>query len=327
MQIINRVGHYKAGSWYSRSLSDITKITIHHSAIPQGRYSTHEDLLRGIQNVHQGQGWPGLSYHFVITEDGTIYQTNDFKDVTWHDTKNWDSIGVLVNGYFHPNVEDKPTIEQLRSLKNLLDWLCTQNPEFPADHNDVVGHRERSSTACPGNNLFNYVVEYREKLGNVSWAISGSSDVVTEADKTAELRKRIEKLEEELDDMRASRNKWKESHRELEIRHSKESSEKLQEIEDLKKESTDQAVIIKDLQERYNALEGDLRTCHIEKETSFQEYEALTSVRYALQENIKTLELQNSELATQLLEEKNKSRTKLQDFSWKDRLRSIFTYF
>jgi len=61
-----------------------------------------------------------------------------------------------------------PTREQYEALKQLLDWLCTQNPQFPADQNDVFGHREVSDsyTACPGDLLLPFVQEYRNTNGN-----------------------------------------------------------------------------------------------------------------------------------------------------------------
>ena len=58
-------------------------------------------------------------------------------------------------------MNQKPTREQLEALQQLLVNLCTKHPEFPADQNDVFGHREISSTACPGNELFPYVVQFR----------------------------------------------------------------------------------------------------------------------------------------------------------------------
>jgi len=127
------------------------------------------EILESIRDTHIKNGWPGLAYHFIVLKNGNIYQINNFEDVTWHDTHNYDSIGVCVHGYFHPEYNETPTKEQLTSLDYLLDQLCTQHPEFPADFDDVKGHRERSSTACPGDLLFPKVVDYRTKLGDVSW--------------------------------------------------------------------------------------------------------------------------------------------------------------
>lgn len=170
MTIENRIHQYlqSGRSWYQRDVSDIKKITIHHSAIPLSRYSRDGDMMNAIMKTHSDHGWPGLSYHFVLSKE-KIYQTNNFSDITWHDKVNKDSIGVLVNGYFHPEVNDRPAKRQLGNLKWLLTKLSTEHPEFPADFDDILGHRERSSTACPGASLYPFVVEFREKAGKVDW--------------------------------------------------------------------------------------------------------------------------------------------------------------
>ncbi len=177
-----------------------------------GTYSTHEALLKAVQRFHENNGWPGAAYHFLITKDGTIYQLNDFTEVTWHDTRNWDSIGVALEGYFHPPHDEKPTTAQLQSLDWLLDKLCTETPEIPADHDDVLGHRERSSTACPGNNLFPFVTEYRIKKGSVSWGEHDNSDNMEDGSNS----NKIKELEEVIIGLRSSRNKWKQDYGDLE---------------------------------------------------------------------------------------------------------------
>lgn len=168
--IINKIGHYlqKNRAWYNRATKSITKITVHHDAIPHDN-RTAEQVMSQIRDIHASKGWPGASYHYYIHQDGKIYQMNKHEWVTWHDSHNWDSIGICMHGYFHPSVNNVPTKAQLQSLKALLDKLGTQHPEFPAGKRDVYGHRERSATACPGNNLYPLVKEYREKRGNVDW--------------------------------------------------------------------------------------------------------------------------------------------------------------
>ena len=169
MNIINVIGKYKQSGreWYQRAVDTIQWITVHHTADTFN--GTDDQVLKKEMTTHVVNGWPGLSYHFFITKNGNIYQINNFTDVTWHDMVNWDSIGVALQGYFHTPSNEKPTYKQLQSLKWLLDQLCTQHSEFPADQKNVVGHRERSSTACPGDNLIGLVQDYRNKLGQVSW--------------------------------------------------------------------------------------------------------------------------------------------------------------
>lgn len=216
MKIINKVGKYRKGAWYTRSASDVKVITVHHTAIAQGTYANDDDMLLALQNIHQGHGWPGLSYHFVISEAGRIYQINSFEEVTWHDTKNWDSIGICLQGYFHPNINNNPTGDQLEALDWLLDRLCTETPQIPADHDDVLGHRERTATVCPGDNLFFYVVDYRNKKGSVSWNnpdddSDNSEDraIVEELNKLREFKKEAERT---IAGLRSSRDGWKEKY-------------------------------------------------------------------------------------------------------------------
>lgn len=176
MQIINAIGKYKQSNrqWYTRDVSTITAITVHHTA---SLYTgSDENILSSLAKGHINKDWPGLSYHYIILKNGNIYQINEHNWVTWHDGSNWDSLGVCLHGYFHPQYNENPTKEQLESLKFLLDKLCTEHPEFPADFDDVRGHREVMATACPGNIFYPKVVEYKEKLGKVNWGGSDSQN-------------------------------------------------------------------------------------------------------------------------------------------------------
>lgn len=154
-------------SWYQRSEGAIRVLTVHHTA---DNFSGSDDAIMTREaGFHiNGNGWPGLSYHYFICPSGQIYQINRHTDYTYHDARNSDTMGIALHGNFH-NTGVKPTPQQLASLKSLLDWLCTENPQIPANERNVYGHREISPTACPGNQFFPLVVEYRTKLGNVSW--------------------------------------------------------------------------------------------------------------------------------------------------------------
>lgn len=194
MEIINNIHKYKLPSryWYQRPVKNITRLTIHHDAIPNNGRLTDQEVLTNIKNTHTSRGYPGASYHFWISKKGLIYQLNNYSDITYHDSTNSDSIGICLNGYFHPNYNEKPTALQLQAMKWLLDKLCTKHPEFPADFDDIRGHRERSATACPGMYLFPYVVEYREKKGQVSWGIPTVSPVMISLDINADIPTDVE---------------------------------------------------------------------------------------------------------------------------------------
>lgn len=170
--IINSIHKYKHASrtWTQRNVNTIKKIVVHHTASRQ-LGGTDDEQLRAEANQHINVNlWAGLSYTFVILPNGNTHQINNFTDVTWTDGINFDCVAICLKGYFHTPYNEVPTAAQLKALKELLDELSTQHPEFPAGQGDVMGHRERSSTNCPGDKLFPYAKEYRDKLGNVNWS-------------------------------------------------------------------------------------------------------------------------------------------------------------
>lgn len=203
MNIINSIHKYKLANrtWNQRNVNTIAKIVVHHTASRQSNTSD-DAMLKAEANHHINvNGWPGLSYHFMILPNGNVHQLNNYSDVTWTDGTNYDCVAICLQGYFHPDINESPTPAQLKTLKELLDNLCTQHPEFPADHNDVYGHRERSQTACPGDNLFPKVKEYRDKLGKVDW---GTTPAPTPpSDELEKLKKENADLKEQVIRMQA----------------------------------------------------------------------------------------------------------------------------
>lgn len=143
-------------------LSAIERIIVHHDA--EDRPEAYDDYARlsGEANYHISKGMgDGLQYHYSISNMGDIFWCRDLTDTLWHCGNyywNWRSIAIKLDGNFQ---YQQPTQQQLVALQELLDMLCTQHPEFPADQNDVFGHREIVATACPGENLIDDVIRYR----------------------------------------------------------------------------------------------------------------------------------------------------------------------
>lgn len=177
MTIHDRIGHYlqSGRSWYSRSTSAIKVLTVHHDAIPHDNRQD-ETIMKSIMGIHSGKGWPGASYHYFIGRTGKIYQMNQDHWTTWHDGVNSDSIGIVLTGYFHAPHNNQPDARQLEALRDLIKYLKSKYPNV-----QVLGHRDRFSTACPGDNLYPKLKTINED------SMSDNSD----------LQKRIEHLEAE----------------------------------------------------------------------------------------------------------------------------------
>ncbi len=161
-----------------RDIGSVTKIVVHHEAV---NYSyEYDDDARyeseaRYQNTSSIPGSKGLQYHLRIDNVGLINQVRPLDVILWHagnlDVNNH-AIGICLDGNFENQV---PTKEQYESLKQLLDWLCTEHPEFPAVQSDVYAHSEvidknyfPGGTACCGRNLRQFVVDYRNYGGSVA---------------------------------------------------------------------------------------------------------------------------------------------------------------
>lgn len=148
----------------TRPVGNIQKIVVHHDAVARPHNYDTMARLRNEAAVHYKNLGPGLQYHYSIDNTGEIFYIRPHTATLWHAGNlavNRTSIAIKLDGYFHPSVNQKPTREQLEALQQLLVNLCTQHPEFPASQGNVYGHREISATACPGNELFPYVVQFR----------------------------------------------------------------------------------------------------------------------------------------------------------------------
>ena len=137
-----------------RDLSDITTIAIHHTVSPPDR------SIASIASYHVSKGWPGIGYHFVISDTGEIYQTNDLTTKSYHvgsyaapGDENLFSIGIALQGDFTDN---PPPPAQLNATKYLVQRLKSMLSTVTA----VKGHREMpgAATQCPGNSYQSWML-------------------------------------------------------------------------------------------------------------------------------------------------------------------------
>lgn len=131
-------------SW-NRSSEEIKYLVIHHSV------TNHEATPDDIALIHKNKGWGGIGYHFVITKDGMVYYVGDIGTARANVADmNEKVIGICMVGDFTRHL---PSDEQIASTHLLCKFFLFSAPSIPnvKDWNDVVGHKELSSTACPGS--------------------------------------------------------------------------------------------------------------------------------------------------------------------------------
>lgn len=132
-------------------------VIIHHAAF----YIDNDlETLAEVQSVHRNQrGWADVAYHFLIGQNGLIYEGRDWHVRGTHvGSYNTGSLGICLLGNF---MTQTPTLEQLTSTLNLVNWA---SEFFALTH--IASHRDfNPQTQCPGDNLFPYMDQFSRVSG------------------------------------------------------------------------------------------------------------------------------------------------------------------
>jgi hypothetical protein len=146
---------------HQRSLESIDVLGVHHDATP--RPHDYDSVARYKQEAkeHYLRLGPGLQYHYKIDNTGQIFYTRPL--TTWlyavGSEANTRGVWICLDGYFHPDVNQKPTREQYEALSQLIIELMTNRPDVPnLVFPNVTPHSSFSPTACCGDTLRPYVL-------------------------------------------------------------------------------------------------------------------------------------------------------------------------
>lgn len=162
---------------------DYDKMTFHHTAgWPATTLEEGLERVKAIQDFHQsGRGWSDIGYHFLIDQSGRIYQGRPFLDesIPFEDGPplaqgahvggaNTGNIGVSALGCFHPpeggSCTDMLSAAAQDSLVTLFAYLSDTYGVKPSI---LRGHRDYSSTACPGDNNYALIPGMRGKIADL----------------------------------------------------------------------------------------------------------------------------------------------------------------
>ncbi len=147
--------------WAHTYSKKIDLFVVHHTAVAVGGDArSGVERVRAIYQYHaQNRGWGDVGYHYLIDEDGQIYEGKSGGDyvVAGHAyCHNVNTIGIALLGNFEV---EKPSQDQMKALQWLLDDLADTYDVDLGDNADyhgvpysspVVGHGDLLSTSCPG---------------------------------------------------------------------------------------------------------------------------------------------------------------------------------
>lgn len=142
---------------YSKRIpSRVKQIILHHSAHPT--WDVYD-----ICNYHVTEKkWPGIGYHIVISQDGTIFITNNLDTQSYHCANhNFKSIGICCLGNFENHI-----MKEIQE-RALMMVLWTIGTHF--DGLEINGHKDLAATLCPGlhfpliesKNHYHEAIKYR----------------------------------------------------------------------------------------------------------------------------------------------------------------------
>lgn len=126
-------------AWDGRTCNDIDSCSIR---------------LQAIQAFHQHtKYWPDISYNFLISGDGTVYEGLGFKKVGFHTLNyNQNSLGIALIGTFQDVLPPKA---MLWALEQLIK--CSLDSYLLAPNYTLHGHRDARCTICPGDAAYSRV--------------------------------------------------------------------------------------------------------------------------------------------------------------------------
>lgn len=104
-----------------------------------------------------------IGYHYAIAPNGDIWKDIQDDQVGIHNNEgninNYNSLAISFVGDF---TSREPTTAAWNKAKQVIRTIKKANPQVKT----LLGHRDRKSTACPGNRIYARLGELRAELNN-----------------------------------------------------------------------------------------------------------------------------------------------------------------
>ncbi len=128
------------------------RVAIHHTVTPTNDSVSVAQRVQQIQNFHQNtQGWCDIGYHFLVGQDGQVYQGRPEGLLGTHvGGNNSGNLGVSFVGTYTNAAPSGAMMEGGGRILAAISGFYG----IALNRNNIRGHREYGGTACPGDALF-----------------------------------------------------------------------------------------------------------------------------------------------------------------------------
>lgn len=193
---------YSRGAWAATPpsctasyCSPTTHIAMHHTAsaseYQSSSWSQCASNVLATQSYHMfTRGWCDIGYNYLICPHGDIFEGRAGGDDVRgaHDGYNCGSMGVAMMGYFHTPHNQTLTQAMEDAFVDLAGWKCDQEGINPlgtswyaglgANEQNLYGHRDVSSTACPGDLAYAELPGIRNRVEQLIQGGGGSTMIL-----------------------------------------------------------------------------------------------------------------------------------------------------
>ncbi|MFO8029250.1 MAG: N-acetylmuramoyl-L-alanine amidase [Cyclonatronaceae bacterium] len=170
--------HYDLSNTASRTPTNVSHLVVHHSA-GNTNSSDFAAVVRSYWDFHtNGRNWGDIGYNWLVDPNGVVYQGRAFnldgnKNVrgTHAGGFNTNSMGICLIGDY-TNI--RPAEEGLASVYEVLAWKADERNIDPMEtslhtptmtnYRNILGHRDVSSTSCPGDRFYPMLPEVRHQV-------------------------------------------------------------------------------------------------------------------------------------------------------------------
>lgn len=130
------------------------RMSIHHTASPSDDGDDPAARMREMQAFHMDvRGWCDLGYHFVVAQDGSIFEgrRGSNRPAAHVGGENAGNVGISLIGNFEEQILAST---QFNALVQILSW-AVQSYGIAIDRMSIKGHQEwpDQQTACPGADI------------------------------------------------------------------------------------------------------------------------------------------------------------------------------
>ena len=190
---------HESQRWPTREVSDIRRIVVHHTL--SDPMTPPHDLAQ--QAVDQNK--PGMPYHFLVSGDGTIYQTQPLSRIvrqnmsrSINETINADSIAVALAGDFRRDRDVEPSEAQRKAAAALIAWLISQQRLGSIVTQIVFGRKELGEHVISPGDQWDEGIRWKDKLVADIQTIFDQAAACEDAEEVARLRQQVAELQAEV---------------------------------------------------------------------------------------------------------------------------------